>query len=173
MEWGISFLSSKALKRFIMISCVDYMGKIILWRKTNKHLITRIVLVALKRLFSFTQFLDISLMGACSSMALVFFPLKKRFNLSLNIFILYILSKQMEYSVAYSLIVRMYLGLFLWPVFVVRQNPDLVWYSRIVEELPLFLSLFFGETLKDYYGKFCLPQGNSSCFPTCPQLQLK
>lgn len=61
-----------------------------------------------------------------------------------------------------------------------NTDPDLVWLSKIMAELPLLIPLFSNETLKDQYGKVCLPQSNSrpippfmSCLLTCPQFELK
>lgn len=61
-----------------------------------------------------------------------------------------------------------------------NTDPNLVWLSKIMAELPLLILLFSDKTLKDQYGKVYLPQSNSrttppsmSCLLTCPQFQLK
>lgn len=49
----------------------------------------------------------------------------------------------MTNSVAPSLIVHVCLGVYLWSIFMMTQNPDVFWHSKVMEEFAIPHTIVF------------------------------
>ena len=161
--WGTSFFPSSAPNRFIMVSLMDYMRRRIIWKKQVSILITIIISGALNGPLFFTQFLnntqlqflgsqrvghdwatELNWMGGHTSMALIlFFLIKKVQPFFVYIYLIYF--KQADGT---QCCLQSYSPHVPRPIFMVTQNPDLVWHSSIIQELPLLIPLFLVGPLK-------------------------